>query len=102
MARVRQMSSPRLLFLLGIRVHLCSFVVGLFFGCGLIVADAADSPGTSNPTDQYLIARRYARGDGVPRDFNRAAEWCRKAADQDDALAQYTLGNIYSIGRGLP
>ena len=98
------MSSPPFfgLRLLGNHFHLRSFLAGMFLAGGLVVADAADSADTNNPAGQYVLARRYARGDGVPQDFNRAAEWCRKAADQGDELAQYTLGNIYSIGRGLP
>ena len=29
-------------------------------------------------------------------------KWCTLAAEQDNAVAQYVLGNMYSKGRGVP
>jgi TPR repeat protein len=37
----------------------------------------------------------------VPKDFAKAAEWFRKAADQGDASSQFILGEKYKIGRGV-
>jgi hypothetical protein len=44
----------------------------------------------------------YATGEGVPHDYAEAAKWCRKAADQGMAKAQFALGNMYAIGEGVP
>ncbi|MGA8201693.1 MAG: hypothetical protein WB814_16620, partial [Candidatus Sulfotelmatobacter sp.] len=45
---------------------------------------------------QLKVARMYYYGKGVPQDYAEAARWCRKAADQDYAKAQYCLGYSYS------
>ncbi len=37
----------------------------------------------------------------MPRDNNEAANWFRKAADQGISDAQYNLGLLYLIGRGV-
>ena len=41
-------------------------------------------------------------GDGVPADKTEAAKWYRKAAEQGDAIAQCSLGNLYYGGDGVP
>ena len=38
----------------------------------------------------------FDRGKGVQQDFGKAAEWYRKAADQNDARAQVSLAFYYS------
>jgi TPR repeat protein len=38
----------------------------------------------------------------VPQDYGEAAKWYRKAADQNYALAQSSLGPMYQLGRGVP
>jgi TPR repeat protein len=44
----------------------------------------------------------YNNGEGVPRDYQMARMWCRKAADQGLANAQYNLGVMYNNGEGVP
>ncbi len=44
----------------------------------------------------------YARGQGMPQDYQEAAKWCRLAADQGYAVAQYDLGMMYVAGNGVP
>ena len=44
----------------------------------------------------------YAEGKGVPQNHAEAVKWYRKAAEQDDARAQYSLGFMYDLGRGVP
>ena len=49
----------------------------------------------------------YANGEGVPKDYVKAAAWYRKAANRSDAVAsrpaQIQLGQIYEEGGyGLP
>ena len=43
----------------------------------------------------------YALGHGVAQDYAEAAKWYRKAAEQEDALAQSALGNMYRLGVGV-
>src|SRR5574338_204588 len=44
---------------------------------------------------QSNLGLMYAKGQGVPQDFNEAVTWFRKAADQGDAGGQYDLGIAY-------
>jgi TPR repeat protein len=41
------------------------------------------------------LATMYLRGDGVPQDAREGMRWMRKAAEQRDSMAQFTLG--YSL-----
>ena len=43
----------------------------------------------------------YDRGDGVAEDHAEAAKWYRKAAEQNDADAQYNLAICYERGDGV-
>jgi TPR repeat protein len=47
---------------------------------------------------QLLIADCYSVGRGVPLDQSEAVKWYRKAAEQGNAVAQCTIGEIYSGG----
>ena len=38
----------------------------------------------------------------MPQDYTQAAIWYRKAAEQGDVLAEYTLGVAYNLGQGVP
>jgi TPR repeat protein len=60
------------------------------------IADQGD------PHAQYNLGLLYARGEGVPQDHGKAAEWYRKAAEQGVAAAQYNLGVMYANGQGVP
>ena len=44
----------------------------------------------------------YEIGRGVPRNYEKAAEWYQKASDQGNALAQFKLGGLCLSGRGVP
>ncbi len=43
----------------------------------------------------------YADGQGVAKDEVEAVKWYRKAAEQNDAQAQYNLGVCYADGQGV-
>jgi hypothetical protein len=43
----------------------------------------------------------YYNGRGVPQDYEQAAKWYTKAAEQGVAKAQYNLGVMYSKGQGV-
>jgi len=51
---------------------------------------------------QYELGLRYFFGEGVGKDEEQAAFWCRKAAGQGDVTAQAWLGLLYADGRGVP
>ena len=43
---------------------------------------------------QFNLGERYANGDGVPREFDRARRYYRLCAAQAMALCQYRLGRM--------
>ena len=52
---------------------------------------------------QYLMGVMSDNGLGpVQLDVQEAAHWYRKAADKNNADAQFALSSAYSIGRGVP
>lgn len=51
---------------------------------------------------QFKLGRRYAKGEGVPKDTAKAVEWYQKAAMQGNAKAQTNLGVMYAEGEGVP
>ena len=55
-----------------------------------------------NANAQFTLASCYLTGDGVAKDINEAANWYRKAAEQNIAGAQFALGGFYQNGIGVP
>ncbi|MDA7426920.1 tetratricopeptide repeat protein [Primorskyibacter aestuariivivens] len=55
-----------------------------------------------HPEAQTRLAKRYATGDGVLPDFERAVELYRKAADSGHPEAQNQLGRHLDAGLGTP
>ena len=47
------------------------------------------------------MGERYYCGDGVEKDFAKTVEWCRMAARQGHADAQWRLGRCYGLGEGV-
>ena len=41
------------------------------------------------------------KGAGVPQNYAEALNWYRKAAEQGDAVAQHSLGEMYEWGRSI-
>jgi uncharacterized protein len=54
------------------------------------------------PEAQFYLGLMYAKGKGVPQDFQKAMHWYRLAADQGFAKAMSNLGGMYSKGHGVP
>ena len=50
---------------------------------------------------QFNLGVMYAKGEGVPEDYQEAVRWCRMAAEQGVARAQYNLGVMYQNGKGV-
>jgi uncharacterized protein len=44
----------------------------------------------------------YSNGHSVAQDYVIAMFWYRKAAEQGEAAAQFSLGQMYSDGHGVP
>jgi TPR repeat protein len=43
----------------------------------------------------------YQEGHGVPKNYELALQWYRKAADAGNATAIYNLGLMYELGQGV-
>ena len=50
---------------------------------------------------QRLLAIRYLRGRGVPKDEAIAFHWMQLAAQQNFSMAQRSLGEFYENGSGI-
>jgi TPR repeat protein len=59
------------------------------------LADAGD------PVAQYNLGLLYLDGHGVPQSSSEAANWFRRAAEQDYTQAQHNLGAMYGSGQGV-
>lgn len=54
-----------------------------------------------DPDAQYNLGNAYLRGTEVARDYDAAASWFEKAAEQDHVKALYKLGYMYLEGKGV-
>ncbi len=59
------------------------------------MADAGDAQA------QFMMGLRLSSGAGALLDLVRAAEWYRKAADQNHPVAQFNLGIMLAEGQGM-
>lgn len=53
---------------------------------------------SGDAASQFNLGEAYRNGRGGPKDLVQAVKWYRKAADQGNALAQVSLGLIYTQG----
>jgi len=58
--------------------------------------------GRGDADAQFGLGLKYSAGTGFAQDFAQAAEWYRKAADQNHALAQFNLAVMFDSGQGVP
>jgi TPR repeat protein len=54
-----------------------------------------------DPIAQYNLGLLYLDGHGVPQSSAEAANWFRRAAEQDYTEAQHNLGAMYGSGQGV-
>jgi TPR repeat protein len=54
-----------------------------------------------NAEVQFFLGLQHGSALGEALDFIQAAQWYRKAADQDHVLAQYNLGVMFARGQGV-
>jgi uncharacterized protein len=62
---------------------------------------ATEAAAKGDPKAQYFLAVHYAKGEGVPQNDVRAAEYMRQSAAGGYAYAQNDLGADYALGRGV-
>ena len=48
-----------------------------------------------DPSAQYDVGIRYVQGDGVEKDPAKAADWLRRAAEEDDLRAVDEIGRAH-------
>jgi TPR repeat protein len=66
------------------------------------VQEVLDLAAQGDAEAQYLTGWRYQFGDdGLPGDYEKAADWYRRAAEQDHPKAQNQLGLLYNQGLGV-
>lgn len=51
---------------------------------------------------QNSLGLKYAKGEGISKDYKEATKWFKKAAEQGNAKGQYNLGFSYDNGEGVP
>jgi TPR repeat protein len=56
---------------------------------------------THDPRASFALGLMYESGEGVEKDFVKAAEWYEKAAEQGHVSAQHNLGVLYATGEGV-
>ena len=65
------------------------------FGQMGVVNEVMKSAEGGNADAQNNLGVMYFKGEGVPKDLTKAAEWYRKAAEKNHIKAQYNLGILY-------
>ena len=70
-----------------------------FQATGQLLLKLAAKQGDINA--QKHLGRMYDDGDGVPKDYTKAAQLFRLAAEQGDAESQNKLGDMYYYGDGI-
>lgn len=63
--------------------------------------DSSQRPAASGEA-HLALAMRYYLGDGVPRNYEKAAEFFLLAARAKNSVAQFNVGYMYQLGIGLP
>ena len=66
-----------------------------------IKAEVQSTCGVGSFEDCFELGESYRKGDGVPRDARRAAEFYERACDGGYAPGCYNLGKSYSEGEGV-
>jgi len=54
------------------------------------------------PGAQCVVGQVYLKGEGVPKDQEKALQWFRKAAEAGNMEGQRNLGHLFAQGQGTP
>jgi TPR repeat protein len=65
------------------------------------VAAAGSDVNWADAEVQFNLGLQFATGAGAAQDYAQAADWYRKAAEQNHGLAQFNLGVMYARGQGV-
>jgi len=63
-----------------------------------VVPEASEQ---GHPIGENAIGYMYYRGEGVRRDYQKAADWFQKTTQQNHARTQFNLGFLYQNGLGV-
>jgi TPR repeat protein len=66
------------------------------------IADLKEIAYAGDVAAQVQLGVIYLTGDGVAKNDAEAMKWLRKAADQDNAIAERYLAEMFFKGRGVP
>lgn len=86
------------------RLGLVSVAMSLAAGSGVARSWDAESPRIRPPVPApslLALARAHEHGEGIPKDYTKAAELYCKAARMGNSEAQFSLGWMYANGRGM-
>jgi TPR repeat protein len=67
-----------------------------------VIADLKEMAAAGDVKSQVQLGLAFLTGDGVPKDNAEGVKWLRKAADQDNPVAERYLAEMYFKGRGVP
>jgi len=67
-----------------------------------IIATLKTKAGNGDAQAQFLLAKRFLRGEGTPVNPTESFHWFLKAAEQGHSEAEYQLGLLYVQGVGTP
>src|SRR5208337_1042274 len=65
------------------------------------LAAAGSDVDSADAEVQFNLGLQFATGAGAAQDYAQAADWYRKAAEQNHGLAQFNLGTMYANGQGV-
>ncbi len=65
------------------------------------VAGLKAKAGQGDAAAQTRLAKAFADGNGIPRDYKQAAYWYGLAASNGNVEAEATLGELYQAGQGV-
>ena len=83
-------------------VVLCTIFTMCAWGEDSSIAETDSAVQIDDIKEQFLLAERYANGNGIETtNMQEAAKWYRKAAERGHVKAQYELGLCYANGNGV-
>ena len=80
------------------------FLAAALLSVSAMAADFNQTQRLANQGDalaQAMLGVMYSKGEGVPLDYSKAAQWIEKSANQGYVEAQARLGLMYTQGEGV-
>lgn len=68
---------------------------------GYSIVEIQKNANAGDSQAQFSLGYAYAFGKNLPQDYEKAAFWYRKAAEQGFVTAEYNLGVFYLKGQGI-